>query len=109
MTDKPRRRRRVRQIFGALALCVGVTLAADAQSRSVTDTADRPGFADSPVLLGRGDLQLESGLMWEREGKHDALTKTLTWPQLELHAGVMPRLEVSVTWDGLVSTASSGP
>ena len=33
------------------------------------------------------------------------LTKTITWPQVELHAGLAPRLEVSLAWDGLVSTA----
>lgn len=74
---------------------------------SVTDTADRPGFADSPVLLGRGHVQVEFGLSWEHEGHGSSLTKTLTVPQAELHAGVVPRLEVSLAWDGAVSTTSA--
>ena len=74
---------------------------------SVSDTADRPGFADSPVLLGRGHIQVESGLAWEHEGRGADLTKTLTWPQLELHAGLAPHLEVSLAWDGLVSSVSN--
>ena len=73
---------------------------------SVGDTADRPGFADSPILLGRGHIQIESGFTWERQGHGADLTKVLTLPQVELHAGLTPRVEVSLTWDGLVSTAA---
>ena len=94
--------------LGTLALCVVFVLPARAQQPppSVSDTADRPGFADSPVLLGRGHIQVESGLAWEHEGGDTDLTKTLTWPQLELHAGLARRLEVSLAWDGLVSSVS---
>jgi hypothetical protein len=90
-----------------LALIVAYGLPAYAQPPAVGDTADRPGFADSPVLLGRGHLQVESGLAWEHEGSAADLTKTLTWPQLELHVGVAPGLEVSLAWDGLVSSVSN--
>ena len=88
---------------------VATVLPADAQQRppSVSDTADRPGFGDSPVLLGRGQIQIESGITWEREGHGANLTKTLSTPQLEVHAGLSPRLEVSVAWDGVVSTATT--
>jgi len=108
------RRAVVRRGLGALALCLGVVLQARAQPPppQVGDTADRPGFADSPILLGRGQIQVESGVAWEHEGDGDGLTKTLTWPQLELHAGVAPRLEVSLAWDGastVATTAGSDP
>ena len=93
--------------LGTLALCLVPVLRAWAQQPpSVSDTADRPGFADSPILLGRGQIQIESGVAWEREGDDNGQTKTLTWPQVELHAGVARRLEVSLAWDGLVSTES---
>jgi hypothetical protein len=75
---------------------------------SVADAADRPGFADSPILLKRGQIQLESGLSWENEGRSTDLAKTITWPQLELHGGVATRLEVSISWDGLVSASTAG-
>ena len=70
----------------------------------MTDTADRPGFADSPVLLGRGHLQIESGFTSEHEGDREQSLDARTWPQLELHAGVSSRFDVSVVWDGLVSS-----
>ncbi len=99
----------MRRGLATLALCVVFALPARAQqpASSVSDTADRPGFADSPILLGRGEIQLESGFAWEREGHGAGLTKTSTLPQLELHAGLAPRLEVSLAWDGLVSTAAT--
>ena len=96
----------MRRGLGTLALCLVFVLPAHAQQPppSVSDTADRPGFADSPILLGRGHIQIESGFAWEHEGRGSDLTKTFTWPQVELHAGLKPRLEVSLAWDGLVST-----
>jgi hypothetical protein len=99
----------MRRRLGALALWLAFALPARAQQPppSTSDTADRPGFADSPVLLGRGHIQIESGLAWEHEGQGGSLTKTVTWPQAELHAGLAPRLEVSLAWDGLVSTAAT--
>jgi hypothetical protein len=75
-----------------------------AQAISVADTADRPGFADAPVLLGRGRIQLEGGFTSDHEGRSSDLKNTSTWPQVELHAGVSSELDVSIEWDGVVST-----
>ena len=99
----------LRRGLGTLALWLVFVLPARAQPSppSVSDTADRPGFADSPVLLGRGHVQIESGLASEHEGRGAGLTKTFTWPQVEMHAGLASRLEVSLAWDGLVSTVSN--
>jgi hypothetical protein len=33
-----------------------------AQERAVADTADRPGFADGSVLLGRGHVHVKFGI-----------------------------------------------
>jgi hypothetical protein len=76
---------------------------------SVTDTADRPGFADSPTVLGRGHVQVESGFSWEIQSDSAGPTRTFTWPEVEIHAGVTPRIDVSLTWDGLVSTVVTTP
>jgi hypothetical protein len=94
--------------LGSIAfLCALWAIPARAQETpSVTDTADRPGFADSPFLLGRGHVQIESGFLLEREDDGPNSIRGLTWPQLELHAGVSSRLDISLAWDGLVSTTS---
>ncbi len=52
-------------------------------------------------------IQLESGFSWEHEDRGASLTKTFTLPQVEVHAGLARRFEVSLAWDGLVSTAAA--
>ena len=95
----------LRRGWWAIALlCALWAIPAHAQTPSVTETADRPGFSDSPVLLGRGRVQIESGFMVEREDDGPKSTRTLTWPQAELHTGVNTHLDFSVTWDGLITT-----
>ncbi len=92
----------------AALMSLAFVLPARAQSPpSVGDTADRPGFADSPILLGRGRIQIESGFSWEQDGRGASLTKTSTLAELELHGGLTPRLELSLAWDGLVSSAAA--
>jgi hypothetical protein len=94
-------RRELRTVV-LLSLVFALPARAQQPAPSVSDTADRPGFADSPTLLGRGQIQSEFGFAWE----HDGGSTVFTVPQMEVHAGLVPRLEVSVTWNGLVSTAA---
>jgi Putative MetA-pathway of phenol degradation len=91
-----------------LVALVSVPAAAQQPEPSVGDAADRPGFADTPVLLAPGQIQVEAGFTWERNDPGAELTKTSTWPQIELHSGITPRVEVSLAWDGLVSVAAPG-
>ena len=90
----------------ALVALVSVPAAAQQPEPSVGDAADRPGFADTPVLLGPGQMQIEAGFTWERNDPGAELTKTTTLPQIELHAGITPRVELSLAWDGLVSVVA---
>ncbi len=91
-------------------LVIGTVLSAfpvAAQESSVADAADRPGFADSPVLLGRGHVQMEFGFTTDHEGGDAGAVRSFTAPQTELHAGVFSRVDVSVSWDGFVSATAS--
>jgi hypothetical protein len=45
-------------LVAMLGLAHGTPLSAEPPSAS--DTADRPGFADSAVVIGRGHVQLEA-------------------------------------------------
>lgn len=91
----------------AVAALVSVPAAAQQPQPSVGDAADRPGFADTPVLLAPGQIQVEAGFTWERDDPGGTeLTKTSTWPQIEMHGGITPRVELSIAWDGLVSVAA---
>jgi Putative MetA-pathway of phenol degradation len=89
----------------AIFVCLSLMSArAAAQEPPTTgDAADRPGFADSPVLAGRGHILLETGVTLAHDGDDRASARTLTCPQVELHGGLTPWLDVSVIWDGLVS------
>jgi len=51
-------------------------------------------------------MQIEAGFTWERNDADAALTKTSTWPQVELHGGIIRRMELSLAWDGVVSVAA---
>jgi hypothetical protein len=87
----------------ALAILLWATSAAAQEPPSVGDAADRPGFADSPVLAGRGHILFETGFTWEREGSDLATVRTFAWPQVELHGGVASWLDLAVIWDGVVA------
>ena len=89
-----------------LVVLVSVAVAAQQPEPPVGYAADRPGYADSPILLRPGQIQIEAGFTWERDGTGAALTQTSTWPQVELHGGIIPRVELSLAWDGLVSVAA---
>lgn len=52
---------------------------------------------------------MEFGLTFEREGSDLSSVDSWTFPQVELHVGISSRLEVSVIWDGLVSTTTLTP
>ena len=88
--------------FACLSL-MWSTPAAAQEPPSVGDAADRPGFADSPVLAGRGHILFETGFTLAHDGADRTSVRTLTWPQVELHGGLTSWLDVSVIWDGLVS------
>ena len=96
-----------------LAACACLALAwsteAAAQDPSVGDAADRPGFADSPVLAGKGHILFETGFTLQHDGDERTSVRTLTWPQVELHGGLTKWLDVSVIWDGVVTAWSRTP
>ena len=89
----------------AVCACLALTwaTAASAQDPSVGDAADRPGFADSAVLVGKGHILFETGFTLEHEGGDPASVRKLTWPQVELHGGLTKRLDLSVIWDGVAT------
>jgi hypothetical protein len=101
----PGRAQRVRRF--AIVACLGLMWSAHAAAQeapSVGDAADRPGFADSAVLTGRGHVLFETGFTLQHDGDDRASARTLTWPQVELHGGLTSWLDASVIWDGVVST-----
>ena len=64
-------------------------------------TTDRPGFGESSAVVGRGTIQLESGLTLQQTGD----TRQVTAPQLLARVGVAPRIELRVSVDGVIDQA----
>ena len=57
--------------FGIAALVLLIANVATAQTQDPIN-ADRPGLADAAAVVGRGALQIESGLQWELREDEDA-------------------------------------
>lgn len=64
-----------------------------------TINPDRPNVANSSQVVGRGKLQLETGIQWERQRDDDSHTRTLTTPTL-LRLGLNERVELRLETDG---------
>jgi hypothetical protein len=92
---------------GALCALSMLPLAAHAADDEGIVT-DRPDFVESSAVVGRGHLQLETGLQWarEREGAlrvHERSTPTL------LRAGLGDTLELRLESDGLLWRSERDP
>lgn len=60
---------------------------------------DRPGFAQTSEVLGKGRVQLEASVQWDRQRDDDLHERTISTPTL-LRIGVHPDLELRLETDG---------
>jgi Putative MetA-pathway of phenol degradation len=82
----------------AAALLCGLAAGARADDGEPIST-DRPGFAESSQTVGRGRLQLETSLQWDRQRDDELHTRTLSTPTL-LRIGLDERTELRIETDG---------
>ena len=83
----------------AIAGLIVLLATADASAQSDPINADRPGLADAAAVVGRGALQIESGLQWELREDEDAFFI----PTL-FRAGLTRRIEARVEGNTLSSS-----
>jgi hypothetical protein len=81
-----------------LAAACGLPLAASAGDDD-TMTSDRPDVVESSRVVGKGRLQLETSLQWERDRADGATVRTLTTPTL-LRIGLGETMELRFETDG---------
>ncbi|MFS2016339.1 transporter [Massilia sp. CT11-108] len=81
-----------------LAAACGLPLAASAGADD-TMTSDRPDVVESSQVVGKGRLQLETSLQWERDRTDGATVRTLTMPTL-LRIGLGETMELRFETDG---------
>lgn len=73
-----------------------------AQSPDLID-ADRPGLADTSTVIGRGRIQIESGLQWEpSDGEHSFFFPTL------FRVGLSDRFEARLEGNGFAWVDADG-
>jgi hypothetical protein len=75
---------------------------ADAQEQALVP--DRPGFGDSPAVVLPGFFLLEAGYNFIQDDGQD----THNAPELLLRAGLTPRLELRIGWDGYMWNGEEG-
>ena len=97
----------LRRVVLAALLAAVQTSVARAQPSTATDTADRPGFADGTQVIGRGRLQLESGVQFGHFSLGTGTERTLTVPQWQFRAGLSSRVELSLWWEGFVHVSGT--
>jgi len=90
-------------LFLAAASCLPPPASADDD----TIATDRPDFVESSQVVGRGRVQLETSLQWERARDAGRTVRTLTTPTL-LRIGVADTLELRAETDGRTITHAGG-
>lgn len=83
---------------------------ASCAAQSTTDAplivTDRPGFGESSTAVGRGTVQIESGITVEQA---DASTRDVMAPQVLVRVGLASRVELRFASDGLVVDSARTP
>ena len=89
-------------------LLAGILAVPAAHADDDTINPDRPNVANSSQVVGKGRVELETGVQWDRQRDADAHVRTLTTPTL-LRIGVVDALELRVETDGRTIEHASGP
>jgi hypothetical protein len=89
----------------AAAACCLPPVAAAADDDTIA--TDRPDFVESSQVVGRGRVQLETSLQWERARAEGVTARTSTTPTL-LRVGVGDTLELRAETDGRTIAHAAG-
>jgi hypothetical protein len=93
--------------LAALAVCTLSGLPAYAGDEEPIST-DRPDVVESSQVVGKGRVQLETSVQWERQRGDGQRSETLSTPTL-LRIGAGERFELRVETDGRTRIRSSDP
>jgi hypothetical protein len=93
-----------------LSLALGCALHASAFAADDDDqiNPDRPGVAESSQVVGKGRVQLETGVQWDRQRDDTSHQRTLYSPTL-LRVGLGESTELRIETDGRTVIHASDP
>jgi hypothetical protein len=91
----------------AAALCLPLICPTPAHADDDGISTDRPDFVESSQVVGKGRIQLETSVQWERDRHADPQSRTLSTPTL-LRIGVGESTELRIETDGRNVIHSSG-
>lgn len=92
----------------AAAILCGLAAAGARADDGDAISTDRPGFAESSQTVGKGRVQLETSLQWDRQRDDELHTRTLTTPTL-LRIGLGESSELRIETDGRTVVHASEP
>ena len=95
----------------SLVLVVASAVSGAAQTPENTEpaiSADRPGFATPPGVLGPGLIQVEGGVTVSVDTAGDRQERTLTFGSPVIRIGVGRSVELRVAGDGFLSRSNDG-
>lgn len=92
----------------AAAILCGLAAASARAGDGDAISTDRPGFAESSQTVGKGRLQLETSLQWDRQRDDELHTRTLGTPTL-LRIGLGESSELRIETDGRTVIHASEP
>jgi hypothetical protein len=96
------------RFIAALLACLAIACAGTATAAEDSLATDRPDFVESSAVVGKGVLQVETSLAYERDRRDGITTRTRTTPTL-LRLGVADALELRLETDGFTRvTAGDG-
>jgi len=97
------------RLFLVLVLAFAVVASAQpSQNIESAISADRPGFATPPSVLGPGLIQIEGGFTVSVDCAGDRQERTLTFGSPAIRIGVGESVELRVAGDGLLSRSNDG-
>lgn len=101
-------RRAAMAALAVAAAIAAVPWSAAAQTDAPINT-DRPSFTSAPRVVGRGVVQIETGVVAGRDTVDDVTARTLTAPDALVRLGLTRRLELRAGMAGWIRADSGRP
>ncbi len=101
----------MRRLFHRLVVALAITLTFGSAVASAQDdkvSAGRPGETEATDVISPGQVQIEMGFSFGRDTDGSNVSKTSAFPSTLVRLGLIDRLELNLSSDGLLIESISG-